>query len=111
MLLTQKTEVELVRSIMTDSSPTQLVTEEGLPVSVPSSLLRMFSPFLRELLSLPPQQISDNLIRSGVSRNKLEWSTPVQIFAPQSDIDRQVGNRKKLSDSGWPTSSCTRAFT
>ena len=54
MLLKQKTQVDLVSAIIQRSSPTSLVTEEGLPVIVPSSLLTLFSPLLAELLNLPP---------------------------------------------------------
>ena len=54
MLLRQRRKVDLVSAILHQSAPTSLVTEEGLPVSVPSSLLRLFSPLLAELLDLPP---------------------------------------------------------
>ena len=54
MLLRQKTRVDLVRAFIQSSAPTSLVTEEGLPVLVPSSLLTLFSPLLAELLDLPP---------------------------------------------------------
>ena len=54
MLLRQEQKVDLVSAIIQSSNPTSLVTEEGLPVSVPSSLLRLFSPLMAELLDLQP---------------------------------------------------------
>ena len=102
MLLTQKTDLDLVRSLMTDSPPTQVVTEEGLPVSVPSSLLKLFSPLLRDLLSLPPCLTTSiiipgtdlktlslllDLLKEGTSSKSFTSIEPIQDLASSLGID------------------------